>query len=90
MTADLKTGILLLFVGMITVFIVLGIVMLTGKVLIYFVDRISREKIISERKPKTTRTPEHAIAPWKIAAIAAAVSVVTGGKALPVSIQKIE
>lgn len=90
MSADLQTGILLLFVGMITVFIVLGIVILTGKVLIYFVGRIDREKIISESKPKTARLPEHAIAPGKIAAIAAAVSAVTGGKALPVSIQKIE
>ena len=95
MSEALQTGLLLLMVGMITVFSVLGIVVLTGRVIIFMLNRsgvkfesqFARDPAPSKReatlKPSVARSK-------KIAAVLAATQVVTGGKGRIVSIQREE
>lgn len=85
MSENLYTAILLFIVGMITVFSILFLVVLTGQTLIRLVNRFSDKSEISH-KP-TPKLASKTIQPAKLAAIIAVVEVVSKGKA---QIQKIE
>ena len=90
MNESLSTALLLMVVGMITVFIILGLVVLTGKLLIKLVNKYipEAEKFV----PKQRKRPSSAITSFdkkKLAAIAAAVEIATAGKGRIVSIEKV-
>ncbi len=83
MTEDLNTAVMLLGIGMITVFFVLFCVVVTGKVLIAFVNRFV--PVTAQEVPK----PEGSnISPQKIAAITSAVEIFTKGKGKITNIKK--
>ncbi|MFT5640038.1 MAG: oxaloacetate decarboxylase gamma subunit [Cyclobacteriaceae bacterium] len=81
MESNISTALTLLVIGMLTVFVVLTLVVFTGKLLIALVNRFSVEAIV----PLTVN--KQGIGSSKIAAITAAVEGFTQGKA---RIQKIE
>jgi oxaloacetate decarboxylase gamma subunit len=74
MDIEFSTALSLLAIGMITVFVVLALVVLTGNLLIRIVNRISPE--------------QDGIAPAKIAAITAAVGAFTQGRGRITKIEK--
>jgi len=83
MSQELNTALMLLVVGMLTVFAILFLVVVSGQILIRIVNRYSPEQI----KPKSAVSPliippvtNPKSEPSKIAAIIAAVEAVTGGK----------
>ncbi len=80
MTQDLHTAINILIVGMITVFIVLSLVVLTGRLLITIVNRWAdkQARLQKESSPNIFERPDPL--PSHIAAIVAAVDVVTQGR----------
>jgi len=81
MESDFSTALTLLIIGMLTVFVVLTLVVLTGNLLTSFVNKYLEE-------PKSPLTPVNSdIGNNKIAAITAAVEAFTAGKG---RIQKIE
>jgi len=91
MTDDIQTGLLLLVVGMITVFTVLGMVVLTGKLLIAVVNRTYRVTPAQVG----TYTPKRTISATgsekrKLAAVVAAAFIMTKGKGRIQRIQRVE
>ena len=87
MNDALNTALMLLAVGMITVFTILALIVLFGNVLIALVNKYIPEAKIS----KVIQTAaEVAIDPRKMAAIVSAVDIVTEGKAKVTSITKAE
>lgn len=81
---NLETALLLIVVGMTTVFAILLIVIYLGKFLIYLVNKYAPEEILSVKK-----IAEPAPIPANIlAAITAAVNVVTSNKGKIVKIEK--
>ena len=78
-----------LLIGMITVFTVLALVVVTGRVLIWAVNRVTKE-VPSIKKTSTNLADIHQeISPQKMAAIVAAVEIVTKGKGKISSIKKV-
>lgn len=75
MESDISSALSLLIVGMITVFVVLLLVVITGNLLIRFVNQITREN------------NDDNMSSAKIAAITATVDIITKGQG---KIQKIE
>ncbi|MFK7981665.1 MAG: OadG family transporter subunit [Saprospiraceae bacterium] len=88
MSAELQTALLLLVVGMITVFIILSLVVLTGRTLIWVVNKYfsPEEKITYEYKVPFVE--DDVIYKKKLAAIAAAVEIATRGKGKIIKIEK--
>ena len=88
MSAELQTALLLLVVGMITVFIILSLVVLTGRTLIWVVNKYfsPEEKIAYEYTVPFVE--DDVLYKKKLAAIAAAVEIATGGKGKIVKIEK--
>ncbi len=84
---NIETGLLLLTVGMSTVFLILLIVINFGKGLIILVNKYAPEEVINKKSAPAMATG--AMPPQTTAAIAAAVSVVTGGKGKITKIEKI-
>lgn len=82
---DLERALSLLGIGMITVFVVLALVVVTGNLLIRFVNAFLPEPASASGVASSSPSPQ--ISPKKIAAITAAVHQLSGGKA---SIEKIE
>lgn len=80
-TTNLQTALLVLAIGMITVFIVLGLVVLSGRLLIRIVNSLH-----ADTAPLANNSA--AISSAHIAAITAAVTHVTEGKASIVKIEK--
>lgn len=80
MSAELQTALLLLVVGMITVFIILSLVVLTGRTLIWVVNKYfsPEEKLAYDYKIPFVE--DDVIYKKKLAAIAAAVEIATGGQ----------
>ena len=78
---NIETGLLLMIVGMTTVFAILMIVIYLGKGLIVLVNKYAPEEIIVKKQT----TPQRQTA----AAIVSAVSVMTGGKGKVVKIEKL-
>jgi len=83
MTEDLSTAVMLMGVGMITVFIVLLLVVLVGNSLILFVNKFVPEEI------KTTKQSSPVFQAEKLAAITTAVEIFTEGKGRITKIDKI-
>ncbi len=94
MEQSLSNAFLILFVGMITVFVVLLLVVLTGKMLIKLVDNISYDKL--EASPTIKFVPKlseyedrEGIDRKKIAAIVASIDVITQGKGYITKVEKL-
>ena len=92
MNEQLSTALVVLLVGMITVFVVLSLVVLSGKVLISIVNKYAPDKAI--KKPVSARTipitrKSTSTSSSKVAAIVAAVHQITQGKGQITSIKKI-
>lgn len=95
MTSELQTGLLLLLVGMITVFTVLGIVVVTGKGLVVLLNYTGKD--IEKKFNPTTNKPARVGTPSKestdkrkIAAVIAATMITTKGKGQIREIQRIQ
>ncbi|RHJ81210.1 OadG family protein [Parabacteroides sp. AM08-6] len=90
---NLETGLLLMVVGMTTVFAILLIVINLGKGLITLVNKYAPEEVTVKKQIKpqpqvATTAPVTGITNQTTAAIISAVSVVTGGKGKVVKIEK--
>ncbi len=85
MSEALSTALMLMGVGMITVFVVLSLVVLVGNGLTVFVN-----KYIPEPVPMEVKKTSHNIKPGKLAAISAAVEIFTEGKGKITRIDKID
>lgn len=79
MAEDLNTALILLTVGMFTVFVILSLVVLCGKVLIHTLNYFSSRKK-SSFIPGFSPTNQTSIPKTKVATIIATVDVLTGGK----------
>lgn len=94
MTEELNTALVVLGVGMITVIIILGLVVMTGDILIRIVNRFSPETAIKSPLNNPDLHPPSDISAEKnnagIAAIVAAVDIITGGKGKANKIEKID
>ena len=84
MEGDFSTALMLLAVGMITVFAVLCLVVLLGNLLIRIVNKFHKEI------PLVIENEANAFNGDKLAAIVAAVEVVTRGRGKVTSISKME
>lgn len=78
-----------LAIGMTTVFVVLALVVVTGRVLIWGVNRITKELPSVKRSASSITEIRQEISPQKMAAIVAAVEIVTKGKGKVSSIKKV-
>lgn len=85
MNEDLNTALLLMGVGMITVFLVLTCVVILGNVLTRFVNKFVP---ITESVPVKPSSSNNTISAAKVAAITAAVEVFTKGKGQITSIKQ--
>ena len=90
MSEEFQTGILLFTVGMVTVFLVLIIVVLTGKALIALVGRFSSEHVRTPSPTAAMPVRHGAIRPKTMAVITAAVLHVTHGEGTPDKVQKLK
>ena len=91
---NIETGLLLMIIGMTTVFAILMIVIYLGKGLIVLVNKYAPEEIIVKKqvapqRQTATSTPAAGITNQTTAAIVSAVSVMTGGKGKVVKIEKL-
>ena len=87
MEEGLSTAVMLLAVGMITVFTILALIVIFGNLLITLVNKfIPEEKV----KKVVSRVALGAIDSRKMAAIVSAVDVMTEGKAKVTSITKVD
>lgn len=80
----IETGLLLMFVGMTTVFIILLIVINLGKLLITLVNKYAPEEAVPVKGPNGPAP----IQPHVLAAITAAVNVVTHNKGRVVKVER--
>ena len=90
MTQELSTALLLLAVGMITVFIILSLVVASGHLIIRLVNRFSnyvpsRSTLARKAIPTNTST----LSPKKVAAMVAAVQILTAGNGKIVKIERV-
>mgnify|MGYP001028438051 CR=1 FL=1 len=84
MSEDFQTAMMLMSVGMLTVFIILLLVVYVGKSIILITNRLEvKQSVISSKSSSSS------ISANKIAAITAAVNVVTQGKGRIENIEKI-
>lgn len=88
---NIETGLLLMVVGMTTVFAILLIVINLGKGLIALVNKYAPEEVVVKKQTaRQTATAQAGNIPGKTtAAIVAAVSMVTGGQGKVSKIEKI-
>ncbi|MEH0156599.1 OadG family protein [Limibacter armeniacum] len=90
METNIETGLMLMAVGMSTVFVILTIVVIGGKLLIFFTNKQSQELAHQTESPPllntaTTTNLDHK----KLAALVVAVELATGGKGSVRCIRKI-
>lgn len=85
---NLSLGLMLMAVGMITVFAILLIVINLSKLLIFIVNRVAPEEIVVKKTSATVSAPV-VIDPDTMAAIKGAVNIVTGGKGKVVKVERI-
>jgi len=88
MNTDFNTALTLLAVGMITVFTILVLVVLFGKLLIRLVNKYFPEEI--QKVVETTRQKVSTFNPNKMAAIIATVDIITRGKGKVSDIDKLD
>jgi len=86
MDEGFSTALMLLAVGMITVFTILALIVIFGNILISLVNKFIPETKVSKM---VSRVAQGAIEPRKMAAIVSAVDIVTEGKAKVTSITKV-
>ena len=84
---NLETAFLLMVVGMATVFVILLIVIYLGKLLISLVNKYAPEEVVSVKQP-SSQAPVP-IPGNILAAITAAVNVVTQGKGKVTKVEKL-
>ena len=91
MSENLYTALVALLVGMLTVFIVLSLVVLTGRVLIFLINRYfpikEQESFSIAKKSSSQKKQPIAIHPTQLVAIITAVEIATNGKG---KIRKVE
>ena len=86
---NFELGILLLSVGMTTVFVILLIVIYLGKGLIILVNKYAPEEVIAKKQPPTHSSGSNPSLPdATLAAIVAAVGVTTEGKGKVIKVEK--
>lgn len=85
---NFQFGLLLMVVGMTTVFLILFIVIYLGKALISFVNKYVPEEVTNKKTVHATANVA-AVSPQDSAAIASAINILTGGKGKVVKIEKI-
>ena len=83
---NIEKGLLLMTVGMSTVFVILLLVINLGKVLIAVVNKYAPEEVVEKKRPVAKTLS--AIPEQTLAAIVSAVSIVTGGKGQVTKIEK--
>jgi oxaloacetate decarboxylase gamma subunit len=88
MPAQLQTALLLLVVGMITVFAILSLVVFTGRILIWVVNKYFSPEEKLNFDYKVPYIDEASINKKKLAAIMAAVEVATAGEGKVLKIEK--
>ena len=86
MDEGFSTALMLLAVGMITVFTILALIVIFGNILISLVNKFIPETKVSKM---VSMVAQGAIEPRKMAAIVSAVDIVTEGKAKVTSITKV-
>lgn len=88
---NIETGLLLMVVGMATVFLILLIVIQLGKGLISLVNKYAPEEVeVKKQAPKRNAPAATSLLPGQdLAAVVAAVSMATQGKGKVVKIEKI-
>ncbi len=86
MNEDFSTALMLLAVGMITVFTILALIALFGNLLILLVNKFIPETKVGAMVSKAT---SGSLGPRKMAAIVSAVDIATEGKARVTSITKV-
>ncbi|MDH6535311.1 oxaloacetate decarboxylase [Parabacteroides sp. 52] len=87
---NIQTGLLLMTVGMTTVFIILLIVIYLGKGLIALVNKyVPEEVIVKKQNPTRVAVATGSISSQDTAAIVSAVSAATGGQGKVTKIEKI-
>lgn len=84
---NLNLGLMLLVVGMVSVFIILLIVIGLSQLLIKIVNKVAPEEVVVKKNVATVAPA--VIAPDAMAAIKGAVNIVTGGKGKVVKVEKI-
>ena len=95
MDSSISTAFLVLVVGMLTVFIVLLLVVLSGKMLIKLVNRISYEKLGALSTGKVVSMPsslpdQKSFNKQKLAVLVSTVEIVTKGKGRISKIEKVK
>ena len=88
MNPELIKAFSILVVGMITVFTVLGLVVLTGKILIHLVNRYTPDVVKTKKSLLAAANEE--ISKEKVAAMVAAVNILTQGKGKITNIKKVK
>lgn len=87
MTTDLQTALSLFLVGMLAVFTILGGVVLSGRTLIWWVNRYLPDAAkLPTTLPEVVKK-EQRMDPKKLAAITAAVEQISGGRARIVKVE---
>ena len=96
MSGDFNTAFIILIVGMITIFLVLSLVVISGNLLIKIVNRFHTEEIPAMKDLSTPDSNEsnpfpktHNTDDKEIAALVTAVDILTKGKGTITSIKKI-
>lgn len=85
---NVDLGLMLMAVGMITVFLILLIVINLSRLLIAIVNRVAPEETVVKKAAASQAAPV-AIDPATLAAIKGAVNVVTGGKGKVMKVERI-
>ncbi len=84
---NIGLGLMLMAVGMITVFVILLIVINLSKLLIAIVNKVAPEEVVT--KKAVASTAPAVIDPNTMAAIKGAVNIVTGGKGKVMKVERI-
>ncbi|MEM7575296.1 MAG: OadG family protein [Bacteroidota bacterium] len=79
----LDQALVLLLSGMLTVFLVLGLVVILGRTLIYLLNRLDNNP------PRTKASPSPRVAEETVAVITAAVEVATAGQGTIIAIESL-
>jgi oxaloacetate decarboxylase (Na+ extruding) subunit gamma len=81
----MATALQLMFIGMLTVFLILLLVVVIGNLIVRFVNKYVQESVIVQ---KSNNVELQAIEPRKMAAIVSAVQIVTNGRGKVVKVDK--
>ncbi len=81
---NLSEALLLLLVGMVTVFCVLLIVIFMGKCIVLFVNKYIPEVVKEKQAPVSNNNPT----PSQVSAINQAIAMITNGKGYVINIEK--